>query len=90
MTGNSLPLKSINISRPLEIVAMDFVRPLQISEKGNIYALVMVDDFTAWPIIYKVDDIEADTVQRKLKISFIHMDALRVYCQTEGVILLPT
>ena len=65
------PLKSISTSRPLEIVAMDFVGPLPMSEKGNTYALVMVDHFTRWPVVYAVNNIEADTVAEKVQ-DFIH------------------
>lgn len=41
------------------------------SEKGNMYALVMVDHFTRWPVVYAVDNIEADTVAEKVQ-DFIH------------------
>ena len=41
-------------------------------EKGNTYALVMVDHFTYWPVIYAVDNIEADTVAKKVH-NFIHI-----------------
>eukprot|EP00794_Sanderia_malayensis_P018581 gene18581-biopygen15656 len=52
------PLKSIVTSRPLQIVAMDFVGPLPKSDRGNTYALVMVDHFSRWPVVYSVDNIE--------------------------------
>eukprot|EP00794_Sanderia_malayensis_P018389 gene18389-biopygen12333 len=65
------PLKSIVTSRPLQIVAMDFVGPLPNSDRGNTYALVMVDHFSRWPVVYSVDNIEAETVAVKLQ-DFIH------------------
>ena len=69
--AHKAPMKSIVTERPLQIVAMDFVGPLQMSEQGNTYALVMVDHFTRWPISYAVEDTEAETVARKVS-SFIH------------------
>ena len=65
------PLKSIVTSRPLQIVAMDFVSPLPKSDRGNTYALVMVDHFSRWPVVYWMDNIEAETVAVKLQ-DFIH------------------
>eukprot|EP00794_Sanderia_malayensis_P003906 gene3906-biopygen3342 len=65
------PLKSIVTSRPLQVVAMDFVGPLPKSDRGNTYALVMVDHFSRWPVVYSVDNIEAETVAVKLQ-DFIH------------------
>eukprot|EP00112_Aurelia_sp_Birch-Aquarium-sp1_P012429 Seg2613.2 transcript_id=Seg2613.2/GoldUCD/mRNA.D3Y31 product="Transposon Ty3-G Gag-Pol polyprotein" protein_id=Seg2613.2/GoldUCD/D3Y31 len=65
------PLKSITTSRPLQIVAMDFVGPLPISESGNTYALVIVDHFTRWPVVYSVENIEAETLAVKVQ-DFIH------------------
>eukprot|EP00794_Sanderia_malayensis_P011438 gene11438-biopygen9117 len=65
------PVKSIVTSRPLQIVAMDFVGPLPKSDRGNMYALVMVDHFSRWPVMYSVDNIEAETVTVKLQ-DFIH------------------
>eukprot|EP00794_Sanderia_malayensis_P011340 gene11340-biopygen9039 len=65
------PLKSIVTSRPLQIVAMDFVGPLPKSDRGNTYALVMVDHFSRWSVVYSVDNIEAETVAVKLQ-DFIH------------------
>eukprot|EP00795_Rhopilema_esculentum_P005390 gene5390-558_t len=65
------PLKSIETERPLQIVAMDFVGPLPKSDQGNQYALVLVDHFTRWPVVYPVEDTEAETVARSLR-DFIH------------------
>eukprot|EP00795_Rhopilema_esculentum_P001556 gene1556-16005_t len=65
------PLKSIETERPVQIVAMDFVGPLPKSDQGNQYALVLVDHFTRWPVVYPVEDTEAETVARSLR-TFIH------------------
>ena len=65
------PLKSIVTSRPLQMVATDFVGPLPKSDRGNTYALVMVDHFSRWPVVYWMDKIEAETVAVKLQ-DFIH------------------
>eukprot|EP00794_Sanderia_malayensis_P000882 gene882-biopygen147 len=66
------PLKNIVTERPLQIVAMDFVGPLPRSDKGNVYALVMIDHFTRWPAVYAVENTEAETVARKL-VEFTHI-----------------
>ena len=79
-------MKSIVTERPLQIVAMDFVGPLPMSEQGNTYALVMVDHFTRWPIAYAVEDTEAETVARKSAVLYIPMDVPKSYFQTEEVI----
>ena len=65
------PLKPIEAERPLQIVAMDFVGPLPKSDRGNQYALVLVDHFTRWPVEYAVEDTEAETVARLLR-DFVH------------------
>ena len=66
------PLKPITTERPTQIVAMDFVGPLPKSDLGNTYALVMTNHCTRWPVVYSTDDIEAETVARKLS-DFIHV-----------------
>ncbi len=66
------PLKNIVTEKPMEIVAMDFVGPLPKSDRGNVYALVMIDHFTRWPVVYAVENTEAETVARKI-IEFIHI-----------------
>ena len=65
------PLKSIETERPLQIVAMDFAGPLLKSDQGNQYTLVLVDHFTRRPVVYPVEDTEAETVARSL-CDFIH------------------
>lgn len=60
--AHTTPMKSIVTERPLQIVAMEFLGPLPMSEKSNMYALVMVDHFTWWPVVYAVQDTEAETV----------------------------
>ena len=46
--------------------------PLPESDQGNTYALVMVDHFTRWPVVYPVSSIEAEVVAEKVQ-EFIHI-----------------
>ena len=49
--AHKTPMKSIVTEKPLQKVTMDFVGPLPMSRQGNMYALVMVDHFTQWPVV---------------------------------------
>ena len=69
--AHKTPMKSVVTERPLQVVAMDFVGPLPKSDAGNVYALVMVDHFTRWPVVFPVQDTEAETVASKV-CEFIH------------------
>ena len=46
---------------------MDFVGPIPMSENGNTFTFVMVDQFTGWPIVYAVDNTEADRAAKKVQ-----------------------
>lgn len=48
--------------RPMELWAMDFVGPLQITGKGNRYILTMCDQFTRWPEAVALPDQSANSV----------------------------
>ena len=50
---------------------MDFIGPLPKSDQGNKFALVLLDHFTRWPVVYAVPDTEAETLAR-LHRDFIH------------------
>ena len=41
-------MRSITVSRPLEIVGADILEPLPITSQGNRYILVFTDHFTKW------------------------------------------
>ena len=69
--AHKTPMTSVVTERTLQVVAMDFVGPLPKSDAGNMYALVMVDYFTRWPVVFPVQDTEAETVASKI-FEFIH------------------
>ena len=47
-----VPLHPIEINEPLEMVGVDFVGPLPITENGNRYIMTFQDHFTRWPAAY--------------------------------------
>ena len=57
-----VPLHPIEVTRPLEIIGVDFVGPLPTTEKGNRYIMVMQDHFTRWPLAYASLEATAKTV----------------------------
>lgn len=46
------PLQPIPVEGPFDRVAMDFVGPLKLTEKGNRYLLVVSDYLTKWPEVF--------------------------------------
>ena len=56
------PLHPIEVTRPLEIIGVDFVGPLPTTEKGNKYIMTMQDHFTRWPAAYASPEATAKTV----------------------------
>ena len=55
------PLKSIPVGEAFECVGMDF-KEMDVSKKGNRYALVFQDYLTKWPEVFAVPDRAATTV----------------------------
>lgn len=50
----------------MQIVCMDIMGPLQITEKGSKYILVVADYFIWWVEAYEIPNQEAETVAVKL------------------------
>ena len=65
--GGKAPLKPLVVTRPLEMVSMDVVGPLPVSEQGNKYIITMMDMFSRWPAAYPAADMTAETVVRCIK-----------------------
>ena len=59
-------MKSIVVGYPMQLVAMDIVRPFPESPGGNTYVLVVADYFTHWTEAYLPLNEEASTVAGKL------------------------
>ena len=59
------PLKSTPVGGPFECIGMDF-KQMDMSRRGNRYALVFQDYLTKWPEVYPVADRSAQTVARCL------------------------
>ncbi|KAL6738325.1 hypothetical protein Aduo_011885 [Ancylostoma duodenale] len=62
---NIPPLKPITTSRPFELIEVDLVE-LGLSERGNRYALVVIDHFTKFLGAYPIPDKSAKTVARTI------------------------
>lgn len=57
-------LKPITVSKPFELVGMDILGPLPMTDKKNIYILVFCDYLTRYPICVPLQDIKATTVAK--------------------------
>jgi hypothetical protein len=51
---------------PFQRVDFDIVGPLQLTQKGNRYILVLVDYYTKWAEAYAIPDHKAETVSNSI------------------------
>ena len=51
----TIPLHPIEVNEPLEIVGVDFVGPLPLTEDGNQYIMTFQGYFTRWPAAYALN-----------------------------------
>ena len=63
-SSGAAPLQSVTAGYPGQLVAMDLVGPLPVSDRRNRYILVCVDYFTRWPEAYALPDMTASTVAK--------------------------
>jgi hypothetical protein len=59
-------MQSIIPKHPFDIVGVDILGPLPMTSRKNRYILVFTDYFTKFPICYRLKDINATTVAKKL------------------------
>ena len=64
-------LKSITTKEPFEMIGMDFMGPLKITERGNKYILVITDYFTKWAEAWALKEQTAEEVARVLVTEFL-------------------
>ena len=64
------PLTPVKAGYPLQLVAVDLLGPLPLTENGNSYVLVATDYFTRWTEAYPLPNQEAITVAKKLTQEF--------------------
>ena len=57
-------LKPIMATRPFEIVGMDILTDLPVTERGNKHILVFTDYFTKWPEAFSMPNLDAITTAR--------------------------
>lgn len=60
------PLKPINSKQQFDHIAIDLLGPLQTTNQGNNYVLVIVDVFTRFIFLFALPDKQAETVAIKL------------------------
>jgi hypothetical protein len=60
--SNRAPPGPYLMGEPMERVALDVLGPLPVSNKGNIYTLVMCDCFTKWTEAIAIPDQESRTI----------------------------
>eukprot|EP00731_Ephydatia_muelleri_P019301 Em0012g126a len=59
-------LQSIQSGYPMQLVSIDILGPLPVTEEGNKYVLTAVDHFTRWVEAFPIRNQEATTVAKKL------------------------
>eukprot|EP00731_Ephydatia_muelleri_P014191 Em0007g1501a len=59
-------LQSIQSGYPMQLVSIDILGPVPVTEEGNKYVLAAVDHFTRWVEAFPIRNQEATTVARKL------------------------
>ena len=65
------PLQHYQASAPMERVHIDILGPFILSTSGNLYILMMIDQFTKWFECQAIPDQKAETVAKALVDSFI-------------------
>lgn len=61
------PIKNfIPPSNPMELISLDVLGPLPMSEQGNKYVLTVIDHFSKYSILFALKDITAHTVATNL------------------------
>ena len=57
-------LQSIQSRYPMQLVSIDIIGPLPVTEEGHKYVLAAVDHFTRWVEAFQIRNQEATTVAR--------------------------
>ena len=57
------PLVNFDAGAPLERVHVDLLGPFPLSDNGNVYVLVVVDQFTKWVECYAIPNQTAETIK---------------------------
>ena len=65
------PLKQYIVGCPLERIAVDILRPLPKTKRGNTSVVVVGDYFTKWTEAFAIPDQEATTVARVIVEEFV-------------------
>ena len=73
------PLMRYHAGVTCERVHMDILGPLTLSQKGNRYILVVIDQFTKWMECYAIPDQRAEQVA----VHFVEQFVLRLGCPLE-------
>ena len=65
------PLQMYQVSAPLERVHIDVLGPFVKSKNGNVYVLMLIDQFSKWLECYAIPDTKAETVAKRVVDEFI-------------------
>ena len=65
------PLQRYHAGYPMERVHLDILGPFTPSEQGNVYILVMIDQFTKWIECVALPDAKAERVAQEFLIHFV-------------------
>ena len=64
------PMGTVQVTQPMERVAIDILGPLPETDRGNKYIIVISDYFTRWVEAYPVPNHQAKTVAQKVTEEF--------------------
>ena len=64
------PLTPVLAGYPMQMVAVDILGPLPMTDNRNSYVLVASDYFTRWAEAYPIQNQEAVSIARKLALAF--------------------
>jgi hypothetical protein len=65
------PMTEYTVGFPMDRLSTDIMGPLPITESGNKYCLVVIDNFTKWAEAYAIKDQLASTVAHKIVYEFL-------------------
>ncbi|XP_057691272.1 uncharacterized protein LOC130915330 [Corythoichthys intestinalis] len=69
--ANRAKIQSYQCGAPLDRLHLDILGPFPVSNSGNRYILVIIDQFTRWVEAFPVPDQGAETTAKKLVYEFI-------------------
>jgi hypothetical protein len=83
-TYGKAPLVQFDVSYPMEMMAMDVLGPLPVTDRGMKYILVVMDYFSKWPEVFALEDQQADTIVKCLLEVISRHGAMKILLSDQG------